>query len=109
MVDSSAPGNAQLRTLIHETAHALGVDYEHYSREQAEVIVDTVTFIAASSVGLAVGGESIAYVAGWGEQGALDAVMSFAETIDALARRIEDALHSGTLHDTTSTTEATAA
>jgi len=108
VVDSSAPGNAQLRTLIHETAHALGVDYEHYSREQAEVIVDTVTYITASSVGLAVGGESIPYVAGWGEHGALDAVTSFAETIDALARRIEDALHSRT-QDATATTEAAAA
>ena len=109
VVDSSAPGNAQLRTLIHETAHALGVDYEHYPREQAEVIVDTITFITASSVGLAVDGESIPYVAGWGEQGALDAVMSFAETIDALARRIEDALHSRPLHDATPTTQAAAA
>jgi hypothetical protein len=30
--------------------------------------------------------------AGWGEDGALDAVLEFAETIDALARRLEDVL-----------------
>ena len=31
-------------------------------------------------------------MAGWGEGGALDAALEFAETIDALARRLEDAL-----------------
>ena len=39
-----------------------------------------------------VGGESIPYVAGWGEQGALDAIREFAGTIDQIARRIEDAI-----------------
>jgi hypothetical protein len=91
-VDSAEPGNAQVRTLIHELAHALGVDYAHYGRERAEVIVDTVTFIVASSVGLDIGGESIPYIVGWGEDGALDAVTEFAQTIDTLARRIENAL-----------------
>ncbi|MCA1680434.1 MAG: hypothetical protein LC777_16510, partial [Actinobacteria bacterium] len=92
VVEGGLPANAQLRTLIHETAHALGVDYERYSRPQAEVIVDTVTFVVAASVGLALDGESIPYVAGWGEDGALEAVTEFAETIDSIARRIEDVL-----------------
>ena len=78
--------------LLHELAHALGVGYAQFGRERAEVIVDTVTFIVCGSVGLDVGGESIPYVAGWGEHGALEAVTAFAETIDALARRLEDAL-----------------
>jgi N-terminal domain of anti-restriction factor ArdC len=92
VVDAQAPANAQVRTLIHECAHALGIDYERYSRAQAEVIVDTVTFVACAGVGLAVDGESIPYVAGWGEDGALDAVTDFAETIDTIARRIEGAV-----------------
>jgi hypothetical protein len=92
VVDAGVPANAQLRTLIHECAHALGIDYEQYSRAQAEVMVDTVTLIAASSVGLAVDGETIAYVSGWGERGALEAITEFAETIDQIARRIEDVL-----------------
>lgn len=94
VVDAAVAANAQLRTLVHECAHALGVDYRQYSREQAEVLADTICFVVCSSVGLAVDGESIAYVAGWGEDGALDAVTEFAATIDALARRIEDALAS---------------
>jgi hypothetical protein len=31
-------------------------------------------------------------VSGWGEDGVLDAVTEFAETIDKVARRIEDVL-----------------
>jgi N-terminal domain of anti-restriction factor ArdC len=92
VVDAAAPANGRLRTLIHECAHALGIDYERYSRAQAEVIVDTVTYVVCAGVGLAVDGESIPYVAGWGEDGALEAVSEFADTIDSLARRIEDAL-----------------
>jgi hypothetical protein len=56
------------------------------------VLVDCVTYVVCSSAGLDVGGESIPYVAGWGEDGALDAIREYAETIDAIARRIEDAL-----------------
>ena len=92
VVDSDTPVNGQVRTLVHEISHALGVDYRTYSREQAEVIVDTVTFVVCGSVGLDVSGESIPYVAGWGEDGALEAVTKFATLIDSLARRIEEAL-----------------
>jgi hypothetical protein len=48
--------------------------------------------VVLGSVGLEVGGESIPYVAGWGEDGALDAIRTYAQTIDELARRIEDAI-----------------
>jgi hypothetical protein len=44
------------------------------------------------SVGLDVSGESIPYVAGWGEDGALEAITEFADTINKLARRLETAL-----------------
>jgi hypothetical protein len=93
VVDGGAPANARLRTLIHETIHALGVGYAEYGRERAEVIVDTATHLAAMSVGLDVAGESVPYVAGWGEGGALEAVTEFAKTIDGLARQVEDVLH----------------
>ncbi len=93
VIDGDVPANAQLRTLIHECAHALGIDYQRYSRAQAEVIVDTVTLVAASGVGLSVDGETVPYVAGCGESGALEAVTEFAETIDRIARQIEEVLH----------------
>jgi hypothetical protein len=44
VVDTDQPANAQLRILTHETIHALGVDYQQYTRSQAEVIVDTTIF-----------------------------------------------------------------
>jgi len=50
VVDADAPANARLRTLIHETVHALGVGYAEYGRERAEVIVDTATHLACASV-----------------------------------------------------------
>jgi hypothetical protein len=56
-----------------------------------EAIADTVTFVVSSGVGLAVSGETIPYVAGWGEDGAIEAATQFATTIDPIARRIEDA------------------
>jgi N-terminal domain of anti-restriction factor ArdC len=92
VVDSGQPANAQLRILIHETIHALGVGYAEYGRARAEVIVDTATHLVCSSVGLRVDGETVAYVAGWGEDGALEAVTGFAKTIDELARRVENVL-----------------
>jgi hypothetical protein len=77
---------------FHESVHALGVDYRRYTRPQAEVIVEATTLVVLGGLGLDVSGETVPYVAGWGEDGALDAVREFAATIDALARRLEDAL-----------------
>jgi antirestriction protein ArdC len=72
--------NRQVAVLVHEVAHALGIDYQRYRREVAEVLVDTVTYVVCAGVGLDVGGEAIPYVAGWGEHDAAAAVTRFAET-----------------------------
>ena len=68
VVDAHAATNGQLRTLVHECAHALRIDYERYTHEQSEVLADTIAFVVCSSVGLTVDGKSIPYVAGWGEE-----------------------------------------
>jgi hypothetical protein len=52
VVDTNGPANARLRTLVHEAIHALGVDYQHYPRAQAEVIVDTTTLVVLGGLGL---------------------------------------------------------
>src|SRR3954453_9221608 len=52
VVDADAPPNAQLRIVIHETAHALGIDYQTYTRQHAEVMVDTITYIVCAGLGL---------------------------------------------------------
>lgn len=97
VIDADASANARVRILVHEIAHALGVGYAEYGRARSEVIVDTVTNLVCTSAGLDVSGESIPYVAGWGEDGALEAVSEFARTIDQLARRLEDVLADATV------------
>jgi hypothetical protein len=92
VINDELPANAQVRVLVHEIAHALGVGYSDYGRRRAEVLVDTVTFIVCGAVGLDTSGSSVPYVAGWGESGELDAIRGYAETIDEIARRIEDSL-----------------
>jgi hypothetical protein len=66
-------------------------DHERYSRTQAEVVVDTVTFVVCAGTGLAVSGGSVP-TRPTGEDGALETVSEFAETIVAIARRTEDAV-----------------
>jgi N-terminal domain of anti-restriction factor ArdC len=87
--------NGQVCVLVHEIAHALGLGYSEYGRERAEVLVDTVTYIVCGSVGLDLSGSSVPYVAGWGESGELDAIRAYAQTIDDIARRVEDAITPG--------------
>jgi hypothetical protein len=99
VVDQAQPANARVRILVHELAHALGVGYKDYGRRKAEVIVDTVTYIVCAGAGLDVGGESIPYIAGWGENGALEAVSEFAGVIDTLARKLEEAITVDQLDD----------
>ncbi len=82
--------NAVVRVLVHELAHALGVSYGEYGREVAEVIVETATVIVCGSLGLDTSGESIPYIAGWGEQD-LDAIRRHAEKVDEIARTLEAA------------------
>ena len=56
------------------------------------MIVDTTTLVVLGGLGLDISGETVPYVAGWGEDGALEAVTEFAQLIDTLARRVEAAL-----------------
>ena len=56
------------------------------------MLVDCVTYcVLARSVSTSAA-RRVPYVAGWGEDGALDAIREYAQTIDTIARRIEAAL-----------------
>jgi hypothetical protein len=92
IVVADGPANRQVRTLVHEISHAHGLGYAEWGRERSEVLVDSITVCVLGSVGLDVSGESVPYIAGWGEEGALDAIREYAQTIDMVARRIENAL-----------------
>ena len=84
--------NGQVRVLVHELAHALGVGYEEFGRARAETIVDAVTYLVLRSAGLDVSCESVAYLASWGGEDAVKTVRETAELIDRIARRIEQAI-----------------
>ena len=83
--------NAQVRVLVHELAHAHGISYKDYGREDAEVVVETAAAIVCGALGLDTSGESIPYIAEWGERGDLEAIRKHAETVDEIARKLEQA------------------
>jgi antirestriction protein ArdC len=93
VISTALAPNGKVRTLIHELAHAHGVTYSGYSRGEAEVIVETAATIVCGSLGLDTSGESIPYIAGWGEDGDLEAIRKHAETVDTIARSIETACY----------------
>jgi hypothetical protein len=77
-----ASGQRTGAILVHElpTRAAGKLGYRHFTCHRAEVLVDTVTSVVCGQVGRDVEGESIPYVAGWGDAGALEAM----QTSDAL-------------------------
>lgn len=89
VIDSELPLNGRVATLVHELAHAHGVDYSNYSRAEAELIVESVACIVCGSVGLDTTGESVPYLAGWNNDQAVDRIKLLATTIDEIARAIE--------------------
>lgn len=88
---NTAP-NQQVHTLIHEIAHALGVTYTDYTREDAEVIVESATYIAARSVGLDTGPYALGYIGVWGQNNDLKALQKFAKVVDEVAAKLEAAM-----------------
>jgi hypothetical protein len=92
VIDDKLPGNGKVATLVHELAHAHGIDYTDYPREEAELIVESVAFIVCGSVGLDTSGESVPYLAGWNPADPGGRIRQLAGTIDQIARSIEQAL-----------------
>ncbi len=50
IVVAAGPAKRQLRTLVHEIAHAHGLGYAEYGRERCEVLVDSIVFRPACSM-----------------------------------------------------------
>jgi antirestriction protein ArdC len=94
ITDRLAP-NGKVRTLIHELAHAHGILYSDYPRADAEVIVETAAYIVCGALGLDTSGESVPYVAGWGEANDLEAIRKHAQTVDEIAGKLEAACDLG--------------
>jgi antirestriction protein ArdC len=91
VVGDNVSTDEQVRTLTHELAHALGVGYQEYGRERAEVIVEAATTVALDSLGFDTSGESLPYIAEWGAREDLASLREDLAKIDELATRLEDA------------------
>ncbi len=92
VIDSELPANGKVATLVHELAHAHGIDYSRFSRAEAELIVESVACIVCGSFGLDTSGESVPYLAGWNPEQAVERIQLLAGTIDEIARTIERAV-----------------
>jgi antirestriction protein ArdC len=92
VIDSALPANGKVATLVHELAHAHGIDYKNYSRPEAELIVESVACIVCGSVGLDTTSECVPYLAGWNDEQAAERIKLLAGTIDEIARAIERAI-----------------
>jgi hypothetical protein len=93
VVDPELAPNAQISVLVHELAHAQGIDYSGYSRAESETIVEATTMIVLGALGFDTSGFSLPYIAGWAKDDeGLEALERFAGDIDKCSRRLESAL-----------------
>jgi hypothetical protein len=98
-VASHLSPNGRARVGVHELAHAL-VDADRRAAADAveltyaaeELVVETVACLVCATLGLDVSAASIPYLADWASQAKVETIEQQAKTIDALARRLEDAL-----------------
>jgi antirestriction protein ArdC len=90
--------NQRPGTLVHELSHMLMQELREKDDRPAvkyaeeKLIVEAVAFTVTASLGLDTSGFSIPYLASWSQQAPLETIEQAAETIDRLARRIEDAV-----------------
>lgn len=83
--------NQQVKTLIHEDAHAVvhlerSEDDPELTRAEEEVVVECAAYTVCSAVGFDSAGYSVPYVTSWSEGHEIEL---FGELIDRIARRIE--------------------
>ncbi len=95
-IHAEMSANAQVKTLVHELAHALlrvepAQDAPELGHAEEEIVVESVAYTVTGALGLDSSAYSIPYLASWSQEGELGAIERTAALIDSLARRIEDA------------------
>jgi hypothetical protein len=86
-LDRDLAPNGQVQVLIHEEAHALGIDYEQFGRARAEAIVECAAFIVCARIGLDVSESAVPYVASWVKED-FGVIERDAKAIDRIAKAI---------------------
>jgi antirestriction protein ArdC len=94
---SGLPANHQVKTAIHELAHALmrldrRDEDPSLSYAEEELVVETVAYTVTGALGIDTGPYSVAYLASWSQGAPLQTIQQAAALIDRLARRIERAV-----------------
>ena len=93
VVDPQLAPNGQISVLVHELAHAQGIDYTDYTRAEAETIVEATNMIVLGALGFDTAAFSVPYIAQWAkDDDGLQALEKFATHIDTCARRLEKAM-----------------
>jgi antirestriction protein ArdC len=114
VVEAAHPRNRQVKTLVHELAHAL-VRADRQDEDPQldaaaeELVAETVAYSVCASSGIDPGEFSISYLAGWSERTPLATIERTAALIDRLSRRIEHAVtttHLAECDDTSATPHA---
>jgi antirestriction protein ArdC len=100
VLGAGLPANHQVKTAVHELAHALvrldrHDDDRSLSYAEEELVAETVAFSVAGALGIDTAMYSVAYLASWSQGADLATVQETAALIDRLARRIEEAVLSG--------------
>jgi antirestriction protein ArdC len=99
-IKKTLPVNGQVKTLVHELAHALlraepSAADPKLERASEELVVESVAYTVCGALGLDTSGYSIPYLASWARNGDIAVLERTATLIDRLARRIEDAALTG--------------
>jgi len=97
VVEAAHPANRQVKTLVHELAHALvradrQDDDPELDAASEELVAESVAYSVCASSGIGPGEFSITYLAGWSERTPIATLERTAALIDRLSRRIEDAV-----------------
>lgn len=86
-INKNLSGNGLVRTLIHELMHAYGnVNYQDFSREDAEVLVESATVMTLSMIGFDVTKTSVPYIAAWG--GDLKVLDKYAKLVEEMVNTL---------------------
>jgi antirestriction protein ArdC len=96
-INSAHTVNHQVKTLVHELAHALihltDRDGPDLSYAEEEIVVESIAFSVVGGLGIDTSAYSIPYLTSWSEDDAeLQVIQACAELIDRHAKRIEVAI-----------------
>lgn len=113
VISSEVPAAQQIKTLLHEVAHAiLHDDGEHHATSTAEVEAESTAFVVSHALGLDTAAYSLPYVATWALEGQTKeptrAVAAVGERVRKAAVVMLSALNLTTIGELDSTAPVTA-